>query len=247
MEAGSIGARIAEAVAPVGLNLVGATPVADYDRIARAELRIAARRPWARTAIVVGNGGGALWRFVAARAGERPAADANPIDELVEEVFERRVAPLLARRAVRFEIAFAHRFPGEPLSFVDLGRSAGLGAPSLLRVLVHPVFGPWIALRAVVLVDFEADADRPAAAFDPCPGCRERACVASCPAGAVRLPDGWDVAACVEHRLATGDCESLCHARFDCVIGREHRYPEGALAHHQRRAWQAMKPGLDER
>ncbi|HYR97043.1 MAG TPA: hypothetical protein VEM57_09920, partial [Candidatus Binatus sp.] len=50
-------------------------------------------------------------------------------------------------------------------------------------------------------------------------------------------PEGWDVPRCAAHRL--GEREGYagrCEARFECVVGREHRYPADALAYHQMRA-----------
>lgn len=238
-------AALEAALAPLGFDIVGVADPSAYDRIVDEARRIGTRAPWARSAVVVGNGGGSLWRRVVAWAEERGglAALADPIDEYTERTVTPCVARVLDAAGVRGELVFV--FPQEgaspALSFVDLAAVAGLGAPSLLRVLVHPVFGPWMALRAVVLCDVEMRAPRPADGFDPCPGCRERACVAACPAGAVRAASGWDLLACVDHRLASGDCAERCHARFDCVLGREHRYAPEAAAHHHRRAWAAMR------
>jgi len=103
-------------------------------------------------------------------------------------------------------------------------------------VLVHPIYGPWMALRAAILVRGRLEAPRPADGFDPCPTCRERSCITACPAGAVG-PAGWNVPRCAAHRARPDDpCAMRCHARVACVLGPEHRYPDDALAYHQRRA-----------
>lgn len=236
--------RIAGRLDAEGFNLVGVAAPAAYDARVRDELRLARRAPWTRAVVVVGNGGGDLWRCVEAWA--KPSggvgARADPIDEYTVATMERVVPPIVADAGVRSRIAYPFRFAEDPLSFVDLAVAAGLGSPSLLRVLVHPTFGPWMALRAAILVDTELAAPRPAEGYDPCPSCVERSCVAACPGGVVHDPGGWDVDGCIAHRRATGDCESRCHARFDCVVGREHRYPDDALAHHHRRAWRMMNP-----
>ena len=105
-------------------------------------------------------------------------------------------------------------------------RAAGLAGPSILGVTIHPVYGPWMALRAAVLINYELDTEPVAANFDPCPTCTERACIAACPANAISVEKNWDIPACVQHRLrVTTDCIDYCRARFDCVYGREHRYP----------------------
>jgi hypothetical protein len=232
--------EIAAALAPDGFNLIGVASPAEYDGRVREDLRLASRAPWARSAIVVGNGGGAFWRRVVAWADRDGGfgAKSDPVDEFTVATIERAVPPLLG--GVRSRIVYPFRFAEDPLSFVDLALAAGLGAPSLLRVLVHPTFGPWIALRAAILVDVELSLPRPAEGYDPCPTCVERSCVPACPGRVVHDPGGWDVAGCIEHRRRTGDCEARCHARFDCVVGREHRYPDDALAYHHRRAWRMM-------
>ena len=195
--------RLVTALAPYGLNLVGTTAVDAYDAAVPPALGLRRLLPAARTAIVIGNGGGAFW------AAFRDSCRAHPEHE---------------------------REPDPIDAFTRLAECAGLGRPSLLGVLVHPVFGPWIALRAALLVPLILAAPRPADGFDPCPGCTERACVDACPAGAVTAA-GWDVPRCAAHRLQAEDpCASRCHARFDCVIGRPYRYSPDALEYHQGRA-----------
>lgn len=237
--------EIAWALAPNGFDLVGVATRDAYDLRVDQSRSLRRLAPWARSAVVIGNGGGALWRSIEEWARPRGgvAAMKDPVDEFTEQTIRAGLEPILARAGVSHEIVFPflRDSRGPELSFLDLGAAAGLGAPSLLGVLVHPVFGPWIALRAAVVTDAALAAPRPADGFDPCPGCVERACVSACPAGAVRDPGGWDFVACIDHRIEHGSCVDRCEARFDCVVGREHRYPSEALAHHHRRAWQPMR------
>jgi epoxyqueuosine reductase QueG len=154
---------------------------------------------------------------------------------------ERAVLPLARRLGVRATLRLPFDATLPPLSFVHLAEAAGLGRRSILGVLIHPAFGPWIALRGALLVDELVAAARPAAGFEPCSGCRDRPCIAACPGAAVRHPDGWDVARCIDYRVADpAACADRCHARFECVYGRDHRYPAEALAYHQRRAFAVM-------
>ncbi|MGH7804971.1 MAG: hypothetical protein ACREQJ_11535, partial [Candidatus Binatia bacterium] len=198
--------QLCEGLASEGFNLIGMAAPAAYDARVREDLRLALRAPWARSVVVVGNGGGDLWRRVEAWAATSGgiADKADPVDEYTTTTVERVAAPILADAGVRSRLAYPFRFAEEPISFVDLAAAAGLGAPSLLRVLVHPVYGPWMALRAAILVDVELDAPRPAEGYDPCPACVERSCIAACPGSVVRYPEGWDVEGCIAHRRATG-------------------------------------------
>jgi len=114
-------------------------------------------------------------------------------------------------------------------------------------VLVHPEFGPWIALRGALLLDASSSAARPAAGFDPCGACRERPCIAACPTAAVSTA-GWNAESCAAYRVGEpGRCDDGCHARVACVYGRAHRYPAAAIAYHQRRARAVMERVLEAR
>jgi hypothetical protein len=226
--------RLVEALGPHGLNLVAAAPVAAYDAGLPVERTLARYMPTARTAIVIGNGGGAFWDAFRARWHHPELARSpDPLDAFTREVVETTTATVVPPPV---RILYPFRFSVEPISFMRLADCAGLGRPSLLGVLIHPRYGPWIALRAALLVPEEVVAPRPADGFDPCPGCGERACMVACPAGAVS-DAGWDIPRCAAYRHGPTDpCASRCHARFDCVIGREHRYPDDAMAYHQSRA-----------
>ena len=226
---------LGRALAPHGLNLIGATTPEAYDAGIPGPYALGRLLPGAKGVVVIGNGGGDLWAAFRDFCRKHPGheATADPLDAFTRRVIEEVARPLVGPGA-RFLYPF--RFPDDPVSFMRLAECAGLGRPSLTGVLVHPVFGPWMALRAAILVEQRVDAARPADGFDPCPGCTERSCIPACPAGAVG-PAGWDVPRCAGHRGGDTDgCPARCEARFECVVGREHRYPADALAYHQTRA-----------
>ena len=223
------------ALAPHGLNLIGATTPEAYDARVPPAHALGPRVPGARAVIVIGNGGGAFWTAYRAFCRRHPGHESSPdpLDDYTRLVIERAIGG-------GYAVFYPFGFPSEPVSFTRLAECAGLGRPSLVGVLVHPVFGPWIALRAAVAVPFPFTAPRPADGFDPCPGCVERSCIVACPAGAVG-DAGWDVGSCAVARSAEPDpCAARCHARWDCVIGRAHRYPPDAFEHHQTRARPAL-------
>ena len=218
---------------PVGINLVGATSVAAYDPRVPPPRRLAHHTGAPRGVIVLGNGGRAMWD--AARAVIEHGGSRDPLDDFTRAVVCTAIA----------DVAGAHaRFPFEdPATAPDfqlLAELAGLGRRSLVGVLVHPEYGPWIALRAAVLVPDAVIAPRPVEGFDPCPTCIERPCIAACPVAAVG-PAGWNVERCSTHRLAhEAHCAAGCGARIECVYGRAHRHPVEALAFHQAAARRAM-------
>ena len=238
-----LGAVAAEGAA-FGLNLVGVARAADYDALVPPKYRLAGGADAHRSAIVIGNGGGAFWSAYRAHAAAHPdfAARPHPLDDFTAEVMRERILPLAARAGVAADLRLPFRDDDPPLSFVHLAEAAGLGRRSLLAVLIHPEFGPWIALRGALLVDADLTAARPAAHFDPCSGCVERPCITACPAAAVSHPGGWDVGRCIDHRIAhASDCPDRCEARVACVYGRAHRYPADAMMHHHHRAFAVMR------
>lgn len=233
---------LAERLAPCGLNLIGVTPAADYDRGVPADVSLARVLPGTRSLVVIGNGGRSFWDAYARRARADPALarSADPLDDFTRAVVTAALADVLGR-VCGARLIFPFEFGALPVSFVHLAECAGLGRRSVLGVLIHPVYGPWIALRAALALPEDAGpADRPADGFDPCPTCGPRSCMAACPAEAVGAA-GWDIPRCADWRAQVPDpCATRCHARVACVIGPEHRYPDAALEHHQRRARPAL-------
>ena len=241
----SILQMLREASAPHGLNLVAATPVERYDRAVAEISRAAPLDPRARSIVVIGNGGGALWKALSAHAARNPGwwDRENPLDDFTREVVERDVGAAASAAGARFTIVYPFMNGSRTLNFIELGKIAGIAGPSILGVTVHPVYGPWIAFRAALLVDAVIDSPGDAAGFDPCPRCTARTCIPACPAAAVSIDAGWDIPKCLTHRVEVEpDCAPRCHARAGCVLGPEHRYPDDELAYHQMRALRSMRP-----
>ena len=236
---------VRRAAAPYGMNLVAAIPAQRYAATsAEAESSVRAAHPRARSILVLGNGGGGLWHALTAHATAHPGwwQREHPLDDFTQEVVERMLLPALV--GMGFEAVAAYPFLTHPrtFNFLELGRLAGLGVPSIVGVLVHPIYGPWIAFRAMILLDADLDDPGEAAGFDPCPSCIVRSCIPACPVGAVTMAAGWDVPRCTRHRLEVeADCDNRCHARVGCVLGPEHRYPDEELVYHQRRSLGAIR------
>ena len=180
------------------MNLRAALSIDRYDAAVPEPRRSAALHPRARSAVVIASGGRALWDAFA-RAPEFGAVE-HPLDTYTQRVTEAAAAQLEPGAVTLF--AFERR-GGVYADFVELGRLAGFGAPSRLRLLLHPIYGPWMSLRAIVLAGAQWEEGVPLA-FDPC-----RGCPAPC-------------AAASTHEAA----------RRACVVGPEHVYGEAALAHH---------------
>jgi len=156
-------------------NALAQLTAAGFDLAHAFDARAAAREPgWERLAggaavgILVGNTR-ALWpRFVEARRAPALERDAHPLERYTERTVEAAF-PGAA-------IYYAHRaYDGAFLPFQRLAVTTGLGALSPSQLVIHPTYGPWFALRAVVVVAGTPPEQRPIASPCRCTG----ACLAA--------------------------------------------------------------------
>jgi len=201
--------RFAARVAAAGLDLIQAFAVSDWNDVA-GEHRLPDLGRARALAVIVGNSR-ALWpRFAAALDPAQTHPD--PLDRYVERVIEDAID------GARAEIRYAHRPPYLPMQ--RIAAVAGLAELRPSHLCVHPVHGPWIAVRAVVVFDADTpDLPAPAAAA-PCD------CAHGClPAFERAAAGGWDP-----------DDETTWRAwvavRDACPIGRASRYSELQLRYH---------------
>jgi len=214
-----------------GLNLRATLAVADYDALVPAPWRSEALAPGARTAIVLASGGRALW--TAFRRAPEWGRGPDPLDAYTGRVARAAAADLEHTGHPSRALCAHEQREGRFADFVALGAGAGLGVPGRLGLLLHPLYGPWISLRAVVLsaLAWRVPSEAPAG-FAPCAGC-PAPCQAACPGGAPG-PAGFDLEACGSTRRTTPACGGSCAARLACVLGPDHAYAPEALAHHMR-------------
>jgi epoxyqueuosine reductase len=234
---------------PFGLNLIAAIPAERYEVAAAPAYRAGAIFRECRSIVLIGNGGGDFWRAFKrhTRANNTWLERQNPLDDFTREIIEQKIINPIQALGLRCMVVYPFG-NGPTLNFMQLATVAGLAGPSISGVVVHPVFGPWIAFRAALLVDCEIDHPGHAIGFDPCPTCITRSCITACPAAAVSFPSGWDIPRCLAHRIeAHPDCADRCDARVACVLGPDHRYSDDELAYHQARALAVMLPHYKKR
>jgi epoxyqueuosine reductase len=237
--------RIARNAQRFGLNLIAALPAERYELAAAPAYRADNISLGCRSIVVIGNGGADFWSTFKAHAAKNPGwlERDNPLDDFTREVIEKQIVMPIQAEGVRCFTVYPFGSGGPTLNFMQLAMLAGLAAPSIIGVVVHPVFGPWIAFRAALLLDSEIDHPGDAIGFDPCPTCSSRSCISACPAAAVSFPSGWNIPKCLAHRVeAHPDCADRCHARVACVLAPDRRYPDDELAYHQARALHVMRP-----
>ncbi len=203
---------LAERVGPAGLDLVAPLALGSYNREIPEEFRLPGAPD--RLALVVGNTR-ALWPLFLEAIGRRPdlRRASDPLDLYVEESLTRALEGLPV-----LEARFAHDKPPRRVAIQRAADLAGMASLSPAHLSVHPVYGPWIALRAMVVLDLPISGpDWPAA---PCwEGC-QRPCMEALERA---LEVGWDPER--TWRVWVG-------IRDACPRGRAHRYPEDALRYH---------------
>lgn len=157
-----------------------------------------------RRGILIGNTR-ALWAPF--RAAEQVSA--HPLEHYVERTIDRAFPGA--------RVFYAHRrYDGAFLPFQRLAVATGLGALSEGGLVIHPMYGPWLALRAVVVVDGEPVARTPIA--KPC------TCEAACAEALARA------------RAAGGDWRAWLAVRDACTL-RDHRYSDEQIRYHYTKAW----------
>ncbi len=117
----------------------------------------------------------------------------------------RHVVKMLDQQGIRAmnpPVAFpmeANRFPDEKtwvISYKPIAVAGGLGQMGIHRNVIHPKFGNFILLGAVLLAAEVTEEQQPIN-YNPCLECK--LCVAACPVGAIGA-DGWfDFNACFTH------------------------------------------------
>ena len=221
-----------------GLNLRGFLSAESYDALVPPEWHSERLMSGARSIVVVGSGGRALYEaFLASPEHKDPGKD--PLDAYCQRILGW-AASSLAESGFASRALFYHERCGEHFAdFVALGKAAGLGGSSRLSLLLNPRYGPWMSLRAVILTEFEFSPSKPLESFEPCRSC-PAPCATACRGGA--LEGGrFSVSACFQGRVQHEACRMRCDARRACVLGRDHAYLPSCEAHHSSASLAALR------
>jgi hypothetical protein len=184
-----------------------------------------------RLGLLVGNTR-ALWpHFVDARP---TLPDANPLDTYVERAIDRVMTSLASPVAdtkspnparptsSSSTVYFSHtRYDGGFLPFQLLADHVGFASLTDAGLAIHPVFGPWFALRAVIAID-----PPPSFAMPPPPAPIAKPCVCT---GACEI-------ALANARADLRDWRAWLAVRDGCTL-REHRYSDEQIRFHYASAW----------
>lgn len=214
-------ADVAARLAAAGLDLVQPLNASWYDAVVAPEYRLPA--PGSRTdrlALAVASSR-AFWEPFRARLRAEPERldRPDPIDDYVADV----VHDALAILPVAHEVRFSFDPPPRRVAMQRLADVSGLAPLTPAMLCIHPVYGPWIALRAAVVLDV-AGPPGPAPAPVP-PAC---ACAELCMPALARAQAASSAAAAGGDPVAPR-WDLWLAVRDACPVGREHRYPQALL------------------
>jgi hypothetical protein len=214
-----------------GLNLFGLVDAKRFDACQPRDQRTDAVQSDCGTILVLGTAGRSAWLGYQQHGQQIPQSMTDDgVDELAVAGATSVVADL-SQHGVHGQLVDARR---PRLNFGQLAEAAGFGIVSPVSgLLLHPDFGPWVRVRAAVLLPGQpfgkiTDAsitDR----FRPCCNCL-KPCITACPSSVHDGLGNTDRGRCADSRHR-GGCETGCHSRMACPIGAEHADPTGPMLH----------------
>jgi len=215
--------NVSAACAPAGFDLVQPFQVAWYNAAVDPAYRLPDFDRTSTLGILIGNTR-ALWPRLLDALREQPALrlDPDPLDRYTVASVRRALQAL----APRWQVRWAHERPPRRVAMQRLAHVSGLAHVSRSFLAVHPVYGPWIGLRAAVVVDADGPPGGPRDPSNPCPDCAHACLPLFERAAAALRARGPD-------QPGLGDTWRLWLAVRDaCPVGREHRYSERQIAYH---------------
>lgn len=206
--------EIARRCAAGGLDLHGVTSAGAYDELVDAPFRLDVDP--SSTVLVIGNTR-ALWPLLDAwerSTGPHP----DPVDTYVMQV----IAEATADVDDVVDVRCSHEPPPRRIAIQRLADRAGLAWLSPSHLCVHPTYGPWIALRAAIVLA-RPIVDVPDAASAPCD------CNSNC---LPRLQEAIAAGEPTNNAEMVAEWERWLAMRDACPVGRDHRYGDEQIRYH---------------
>ncbi len=200
-------------LARAGFDLVAPLRAADYDAVVPASQRVCGAGGPSPLAVLVGHSR-AVWAPFIAWLGAEPLrlSRAHPLDDYTAA----QVAVAVALTGVLAEV----RYDWQPVDMLRAAEVAGLLSRGASGLGIHPVYGPWVALRAIVVFDQSAPVTRPLAASQ----CTHCATACAPVARALGPPTDLD-----EVRSNWREWVALREA---CPLGAQARYSDEQIRYH---------------
>lgn len=223
-DTGELLKKIARSAALAGLDLSAAFPVAEYNRSVPEVYSLPTFGREGPFGIVLGNSR-AFWpKFLeAVRESQALRESEHPLNAYVTAAIGRLVQAL----PLACEVRWAHSSEPSPVAMQRASMIAGLAHTSPSYLSIHPEHGPWIGLRAVLVLDADRVSGDPVPAPDPCTPC-PKPCLEALDravAASKNAPLGKKVSSRWKLWLAVRDA---------CPLGRSSRYPDEQCEYHYR-------------
>jgi cyanocobalamin reductase (cyanide-eliminating) / alkylcobalamin dealkylase len=220
---------------PAGIDLVQPFQVAWYNGAVGDAFRLPDFGRSSALGVLLGNTR-ALWlRFLRWLRASPPRLDEDhPLDRYVREVVLQSLKPLTHR----WEVRFAHEAPPRRVAMQRIAHVSGLAYLAPSRLNVHVMFGPWIALRAAVVIDMDGPAGPFSEPPNPCPHC-ERHCLPKFRRAMAAAGSTSEAREAVVPHLGL-----WLSVRDACPVGREHRYSEEQIGYHYTKDRERLRRAL---
>lgn len=217
--------------AHAGLDLVSPLQVRGYNEVVEAGFRLPDFGRARALAVLIGNTK-AIWRPFLDALGSRPRLldDDHPLDTYISQAIHDALQPL----GDRWELRWAHRSAPRPVAMQRLAHVSGLAHLAPSHLSVHPVYGPWISLRAVVVVDIDGPSDLAPEPLNPCDNC-----VANCLARFDQAIAA--VGPSQTHDTVAEHWRRWLAVRDACPIGRAHRFSDDQIRYHYTKDPQVLR------
>lgn len=223
-----------------GFDLAATFRVSTYNAAVEPRLALGARGDEA--GLLLGNTA-ALWEPFVRHVARRRAAGgegANPLEEYTEETLRQACEEALGGAGVEYDLRFSHRVGPRVVAMQRLAHLSGLARLDHGTMLcVHREAGPWLALRAVVVVLGErADEVLPVPGLDP----EDRPPPDPCAAAGCAAEQRRAFELAMAARAGTGaeQWRRWVAVRDACRVGRDHRYPDDQVEYHYTKSREAL-------
>lgn len=213
---------ISELLAPIGLDIIQPFAVGEYNLMVSPKHQLDDLGDPSHLALLIGCTK-AFWNHFKIEIRKDPSLIDldNPFDEFVSSNIEKQLKNL----ETPYKIRYAHRPDPEHVSFQKMASVSGLAHLSETHLSVHPIYGPWFSLRAVVVLE-ELVNIKPIKIENPCLDC-ENNCL---PAFKNALKSSEDKIP--ESKNIKDNWKDWLALRDACPIGRAYRYDEDQIYYH---------------
>jgi len=206
-----------------GLDLLTPFSLSRYNARVSVDQRLPEFETGEGLGILIGNTR-ALWPAFTQALRFEPAL--ATLEHPLQSYLESQLKTLLTRATKRrHRILWAHETVPRALPIQRLADAVGLASLSPSHLSIHPDYGPWIALRAVAVIDVIGPSGPPAWLRSPCAACAKPCLPALERALEVSGPK-------LDARAISENADAWIAIRDACPVGQKERYSVEQLHYH---------------